>query len=283
MAPETDGSPGQNRIIQVGEPDEQANNLIVLRESAGALEVVGGIRGLAPEERIYSARFIGPKAYVVTFRETDPLYTFDLSNPEEPQVLGELKIPGFSTYLHPFGDDHLIGVGRDGDDDGRIFGVQLQLFDVADPTDPQRTHRVVIDQGDGWSSSEAEYDHRAFTFFARSNLLALPITLQDYNAPEGPYRHFSGMIVYRVSVDNGFEEVGRVSHSGLARDAYCERMVADGSVTEDECGWEYGWWTSMRRSVFADDWFYAILTVGVTVSPADAPADVAATVEISSY
>lgn len=273
--------PEMKRIQQVGDPDVQANNLFVLREQNGGLEVVSGIRGLAPEERIYSARFIGPKAYVVTFRETDPLFTFDLSDPENPQVLGELHIPGFSTYLHPFGDDHLIGVGRDGDETGRIFGVQLQLFDVSDPTDPRRTHRVVIDQGDGWSSSEAEYDHRAFMFYAPANVLALPISLEDWSQPDGQYRHFSGMILYRVSAESGFTEIGRVSHSGLAQRAYCERLIGE-DLTEDaaaeHCGWSYGWWTQMRRAMFADDWFYAISEVGITASPWRQPADVAATV-----
>ncbi|MEL7208403.1 MAG: beta-propeller domain-containing protein, partial [Actinomycetota bacterium] len=116
----------------------------VLEEQGNVLKVVGQVGGLGRGERIFSVRFMGETAYVVTFRQVDPLYTVDLSDPERPVVKGELKIPGFSDYLHPVGDDHLLGVGMDGDEDGRVEGAVISLFDVSDLTNPTRTAKLPL-------------------------------------------------------------------------------------------------------------------------------------------
>jgi hypothetical protein len=240
-----------------------ANNVYVLQDNdAGELALVGQVRGLAPNEQIFAVRFLGDRGYIVTFEQVDPLFTLDLSNPVSPRVEGELHITGVSTYLHPFGADHLIGIGREGTPEGRLLGLHLQLFDVSDMTAPTRLHQTLLSTGDGeWSYSQAEHDHHAFTFYAQQNLLAIPVTIESYGWDRPEYNHFSGVIVYRVSVENGFEELGRVSHSELAQSAYCDRT---GGYA---CGWEYGWWAWMQRSAFIEDYLYAFSNVGVTASP----------------
>ena len=154
------------------------NHVKVLRPQRGILEEIGTISGLGIDERIFAVRFMGPQAYVVTFRQIDPLYALDLSDPQNPKALGELKITGFSSYLHPVGDNLLLGIGQEADQDGSIEGLQISLFDTSDPTSPQRTHQLLLpdildlggaDSADSTrSSSFAEHDHRAFLFYQDS-------------------------------------------------------------------------------------------------------------------
>ena len=151
----------------------------VLGTNGGELAQLGQVGGLGKGEQIYSARFIGEKGYVVTYKQMDPLYTLDLSDPAAPKVMGELKIPGFSTYIHPFGDDHLLTIGRDTFDNGQWVeqnGVQLSIFDVSDLASPKQSHKTVI--GTSGTHSDALYDHKAFNFFAAKGILAVP--LQDW-------------------------------------------------------------------------------------------------------
>ena len=149
---------------------ESESVVTVLRpDGAGALAPVGEVRGLGVTEQIYAVRFMGPQAYVVTFRQTDPLYVVDLSDPTNPRVTGELKIPGYSAYLHPVGDGLLLGVGQDADLDGRTLGTQLSLFDVRDPANPQRLSTLTIG-----GSSEAEWDHRAFLYWPEDGTIVIP-------------------------------------------------------------------------------------------------------------
>ena len=112
----------------------------VLREQGGRLAQIGQVGGLGRGERIYAARFLGDVGYLVTFRQVDPLYTIDLSNPAAPKVAGELKITGYSAYLHPIGEDLLLGVGQEASEQGRRLGAQVSLFDVSDPASPKRLH-----------------------------------------------------------------------------------------------------------------------------------------------
>ncbi|MDN5358875.1 MAG: hypothetical protein PWP76_718 [Candidatus Diapherotrites archaeon] len=144
------------------------NNLYILD---GDLDVVGKIEGLEEGERIYAVRFMGEKAYVVTYKETDPLLVLDLSDPKTPRVLGELKIPGFSTYLHPIGDNHMIGVGRADD-----WKVKVSLFDVSDPENP--VEKDVYYLSETWS--DVIYDHHAFLWDAKHDLLILPAGTRYY-------------------------------------------------------------------------------------------------------
>jgi uncharacterized secreted protein with C-terminal beta-propeller domain len=160
------------------------------------------VGGLGKGERVYAVRFIGDKGYVVTFRQVDPLYTLDLSTPSRPAVLGELKIQGYSAYLHPLGDDLLLGVGQDATAEGRTLGTQLSLFDVADPRRPVRLRQHAL--GSSWS--EAEWDHHAFLWWGPSRLAVLPV-MANADKP------FAGAVGFRVS-RGGIDEVGRVAHAG---------------------------------------------------------------------
>jgi hypothetical protein len=132
---------------------------------------IGAVEGLGKGERIYSVRFVGPVGYVVTFRQTDPLYTVDLRNPAKPVVRGELKIPGYSAYLHPVGDTRLIGIGQDATDGGQVLGTQVSLFDVADLDDPTRVAKYTL----AGAYSEAEVDPHAFLYWPRTGLLVVPL------------------------------------------------------------------------------------------------------------
>ncbi len=143
----------------------------VLRPNGEDLDTIGSVGGLGKTEQIRSVRFIDGTAYVVTFRQTDPLYVIDLSDPANPVLDGELKIPGYSAYLHPVGDGLLLGVGQDATDEGRTLGTQLSLFDVSDPTNPQQIDTLKIG-----GSSEAEWDHKAFLFWPEDGTIVLPVS-----------------------------------------------------------------------------------------------------------
>ena len=128
--------------------------------------------GLGKGERIYAVRFLGDAGYVVTFRQVDPLYTLDLSRPGTPRVVGELKIPGYSAYLHPVGEDLLIGVGQDATAEGRQLGTQVSLFDVSNLASPARLDQRKLAAA---GSSEAEWDHHAFLWWAPAKLAVIPL------------------------------------------------------------------------------------------------------------
>jgi hypothetical protein len=186
--------------------DENESAVTVFREDAGRLVAVGRVGDLGRGERIYAVRFMGDTGYVVTFRQVDPLYTLDLSDPSQPRILGELKILGFSSYLHPVGEELLLGIGQDATEEGRVLGSQLSLFDIADLRKPARLHQKTIGPG----SSEAEYDHHAFLYWAPKQLTVLPV--QSYAAEPGDPVPFGGVIAYRVGRTAGIEELGRITH-----------------------------------------------------------------------
>jgi hypothetical protein len=143
----------------------------VLRAQDGKLAQVGSVGGLGKGERIYSVRLIGPRGYVVTFRQTDPLYSIDLSDPARPRVAGELKITGYSAHLQPVGDDRLIGIGQEADTRGFRQGLQVSLFDVSDPAQPKRIGRQVLPD----AGSEAELDPHALLWWPATQLLVVPV------------------------------------------------------------------------------------------------------------
>lgn len=189
---------------------ESYNNLYVLDSN---LELAGKIKGLAEGERIYSVRFVGEKAYVVTFKQIDPLFSIDLKDPYNPKVLGELKIPGFSNYLHPYSSDILIGFGKDTEDkDGRVItgGLKLSLFDVSS-NEPKELDSYII--GDSGSESIALYDHRAFLFSKDKNILAVPAVLREKTGDNSWGNvSFNGLLIFNI-VDNKFVLQGKLSHS----------------------------------------------------------------------
>lgn len=184
-----------------------------------AMQVKGKLEHLAEGERMYSARFMGNRAYLVTFEQVDPLFVIDLSSPSEPKLLGELKIPGFSNYLHPYDENHLIGLGQDtvASTSGGlplVKGVKLSLFDVTDPVNPEELHHLVL--GGKGSYSPASHDHKAFWFDKKRKLLGFPIEETDasreYSADEWPQRIFQGAQVFDVSLEKGFTKKGAVTH-----------------------------------------------------------------------
>ena len=200
-----------------GAGGESESYVTTLRPSGGALVQAGRVGGLGKGERVYSVRFVGDTGYVVTFRQVDPLYTLDLSQPERPRVLGELKIPGYSAYLHPIGEDLLLGVGQDADEDGRAQGTQLSIFDVSDLRKPTRLHTEHL--GRGWS--EAEHDHHAFLFWPRTGLVMIPFEQRA--------------VGFRVGRARGIDPLGRVEHDAqwpIRRSV----VVGDGVLTVSENG-----------------------------------------------
>jgi hypothetical protein len=174
----------------------------------GALAQVGQVGGLGEGQRIFGVRFVGTTGYVVTFRQIDPLYTLDLSKPDAPRVVGELEIPGYSAYLHPLGDELLLGIGQEADATGRTQGTQVSLFDVSDLAHPKRTQHVVYGNG----SSDAEFDPHAFLWWAPAKLAVLPLQVYDQSATGPTGTSFVGAVGLRVAAD-GIQEIGRVSHA----------------------------------------------------------------------
>lgn len=147
----------------------QSNSLLVLD---GELKQIGSITDVAPDERVYSVRFMGDIAYFVTFRQVDPLFSVDLSDPENPKIIGSLKIPGFSNYLYPYGDGKLFGIGQDADEDtGRTNGVKLSMFDVSNPADVTESAKLVL----GYSYSDALYSHKAILVEEDKNIIGFSV------------------------------------------------------------------------------------------------------------
>lgn len=161
------------------------NALFTLDES---LQVIGSLRDLAPGERVYSVRFDGPIGYFVTFRQVDPLFTVDLSDPKRPSILSALKIPGFSDYLHPYAEGLLFGLGQDVDEQsGQTTGLKLSMFDVSNPADVTEVSKETLSA----SWSEASSNHKAILVSAEKELIAFPSNtgyqVYGYTPEEGFY------------------------------------------------------------------------------------------------
>lgn len=200
-----------------GAPADSESAVYVLAQQDRELVVTGSVGGLGKGEQIHSVRFTGPVGYVVTFRQTDPLYTVDLRDPAAPAVLGELKITGYSAYLHPLNDGRLIGVGQEADPQGVTQGTQVSLFDVSDLSDPrlQAKHHVP------YGSSEAEFDPHAFLWWPADRLLVLP--LHDY-------RDGSAEVLLLRVAETGFTELGRISHTERSGPASIRRSLVIGDT-----------------------------------------------------
>ena len=197
----------------------RANAVYVLDEQ---LNIVGGLDQIAPDESIFSARFIGDRLYLVTFQQIDPFFVIDLSS-DKPKILGELKIPGFSNYLHPYDEEHIIGVGRDTKEieNGRVqqLGIKIALFNVADVNNPKVVDYIVI--GDSSTHSEALHNHKAFFFDKTKEILSIPVSADTKSldeissskmfAPE--YSRWSGFYVFDVDKSNGINVKGTITHS----------------------------------------------------------------------
>jgi len=245
--------------------DSSRNNVYVLDED---MEITGKLEDLAPGESIYSARFMGERCYLVTFRKIDPLFVIDLSDPKNPEVLGKLKIPGYSDYLHPYDENHLIGIGKETveskvGDFSWYQGVKISLFDVSDVSKPKEIAKYEI--GDRGTDSYALSDHKAFLFSKSKDLLVIPILLAEideekYPGGVSPSQHgdyvWQGAYVFKLTVDDGFELKGRVTHS----DAY--EFIKSGWYYHDSP-------TSVKRSLYMDDVLYTISNKKVKMNDLD--------------
>ncbi len=288
---------------------DSMNQVYVLQQQDETLSVVGSVGGLAPRETIQSARFIGDRGYVVTFEQIDPLFTLDLSDPTNPRVMGELKVPGFSTFLVPMDQDHILAVGQYiPEENFGSRGVQLSIFDVTDFSNPTLLHNVILGEDTG-AYSEALFNPKAFTYFAEEGLVALPLSIfdqpiffepgedfdvdfdendlddsvmiapvlegdgdattaqvvdetppsdepsSDIVSPEENVNDegFDGLVVFSVSVQDGFSELGRLS------------------TRFEDAGFFFN---SFTRGIFIDDSVYAVTDVGVREALVEDPATV---------
>jgi len=236
------------------------NHIYVLDEN---LNIVGRVEDLAPGEKIYSVRFIGKRAYMVTFKKVDPLFVIDLSDPINPKVLGKLKIPGYSDYLHPYDESHIIGIGKEaveaseeevGSRDLNFAwyqGVKISLFDVSDVEHPKEVSKFNI--GDRGTDSQALSDHKAFLFSRDKNLLIIPILLAEIDESKYPngveantYGDYvwQGAYVFELTLDKGFVLKGKISHD-----------TADAML---KSGYYYSSPYSVKRSLYIDSIVYTV-------------------------
>ena len=192
------------------------NHVYCLSEQDSVLNIIGRLEDLAEGERLYAARFIADKGFLVTFVEIDPLFTLDLSDPANPLVAGELKVPGYSTYIHQIGEDRLLTIGKNVvAENNNVWyqGLQLSLFDISNFANPELIAFEKI--GDRGTDSEALFNHKAFTFRPSDNRLALPVTLYEHLSPasaawEYGTPTFYGLYVYQITNENRFEYTGRI-------------------------------------------------------------------------
>ena len=234
---------------------------------------LGHIGEIAPDERIWSARFVGDRAYLVTFETIDPLWVIDLSDPTNPTILGELEVPGVSTYIHPVDENTLLTIGIGPGEDGLGLDwsmTQISLFDVSDPTNPTLADSLPLSPaytdencddvrtcGWSWSWSEATYEHKAFTYWAPENLLAVPLSTYRYTYDvDGGYgyEYVSMLKLVKVDAENlSLSEHGEVDHSPFYNN------------DDSDVHWWFSYSTNIRRSIFMGDYIYAFSALGVTI------------------
>jgi len=245
---------------------DDGTNVYVLDE---ALELTGKLEKIAPGETMHSARFMGDRGYLVTFKKIDPFFVIDLTYPQEPKILGELKIPGYSDYLHPYDEDHIIGIGKNTVDMGSFAwfqGVKMSLFDVTDVENPKEVSNYSI--GDRGTNSIALNDHKAFLFSRSKDLLIIPILLAEIDesryggyVPPSAYGEYvyQGAYVFSLTLDEGFELKGRITH-----------------VTDDEDLKDY-WYDAesyVKRSLYIENNIYTVSEKTVKINNMDTMAEV---------
>lgn len=192
--------------------DTSLNHLYILDEN---LNIVGSVEDLAKGERIYSARFLGDKVYMVTFRQVDPLYVIDAENPENPEVLGYLKVTGYSSYLHPYDETHIIGIGMEASEEGRVQGLKIALFDVSDFENPKEASKFDLSNKlpgkYSYSHSDALYDHKAFLFSRDKGILVIPVSISSYSEDYSTSDYWQGAYVFNINSES-IDYKGRISH-----------------------------------------------------------------------
>jgi hypothetical protein len=244
----------------------ERNGIYVFHLTGDGLALAGALEDIALNETIYAARMMGPRGYLVTYEQTDPLFTVDLSDPEHPTMVGELQMPGFSTYLHPMDDNHLLAIGQGGTDWGADGTMVVSMFDVSDFAEPDLLWQYDF----GYSYSEAQYNHHAFFFDAERHLLAVPVVTtywgdddtwgddddtwggdDDQTEPAGDDGYFSGVVVLRATAASGFAELAAIDHSQMQ--------------PEDGGGYYYGV-SQPRRTVRIGEYLFTISDVGLIVT-----------------
>ncbi|WP_156324613.1 beta-propeller domain-containing protein [Bacillus sp. FJAT-27245] len=236
------------------ENSPSSNALYILDEN---LKPAGKLESLARGERIYSARFMGDRIYMVTFKETDPLFVIEASNPAKPKVLGELKIPGFSNYLHPYDENHLIGFGQDtkivaakeAGAQPRILtdGVKISLFDVSDMSNPKEKFTEII--GGRGTHSPLNHDHKALLFNKDKGLFAFPISVYQNNKANeyDQIFEYQGAYVYRIDPEKGFTLQSKITHMDSEKPSIYE-----------------GYETEIKRLLYIGDTLFALSSGKIT-------------------
>jgi inhibitor of cysteine peptidase len=200
--------------------NNSTNNLYIYDDN---LSLIGKVEGLAKGESIQSARFVGERIYFVTFRQIDPFFVVDASDPENPEVLGELKIPGYSSYLHPYDENHVIGFGFEGDDEGMIKGFKMALYNVENPSKPvEKFKTTLLYEEMGYTHSEVTYNHKALLFSKEKNIIAFPLMTSGYEQQiveedgqaviKQVYAYRQNYRVYGLDLEHGFELKANISH-----------------------------------------------------------------------
>ncbi|MBD3107151.1 beta-propeller domain-containing protein [Bacillus sp. AGMB 02131] len=233
---------GNFRIATTIQEKQLTNSLSVLDEN---MQIIGELNGLAKDERIYSVRYMGDKAYIVTFKEVDPLFVIDTSDPAKPAVLGELKVPGYSNYLHFHDENHLIGFGFDTKlidrGNGESFvenkGMKISLFDISDFHHPKEKDSVII--GGAGTSSDLIHDHKALFQQKDKHLYGFPISVYESSEPFHHKFIMNGALIYEITPENGIKLKATIKNDG---------------DKEEEIDWE----NSIRRMIYIDDEIYTI-------------------------
>ncbi|MEK6816359.1 MAG: beta-propeller domain-containing protein, partial [Nanoarchaeota archaeon] len=195
---------------------EQMNSIYTLDAD---LKVIDSLTGLAEGEQIFSTRFIGDRLYMVTFRQVDPFFVIDLSNPADIKELGKLKIPGFSRYLHTYDDNTIIGIGRDATEEGRTKGLKISLFDVTDVANPKEVAKYVSEED--YAQSTAEYEHKAFLFSKEKSLLVIPVYSYDY---KDKGKSYNGALVFDINRE-AIKVKGLIDHSKASQSQWYSPSV----------------------------------------------------------
>lgn len=262
--------------LRVALYDNNGSKVVVFNKN---LEKIGETSYLAKGEKMYSSRFIGNKAYLVTYKTIDPLYVIDLSNPSVPTVLGELKIPGYSTYLHPYDENHLIGIGMETEEkinrnsSGKVIstsavitGMKMALFDVSDVNNPKQISSTVI--GDKRTTSAILTNHKALLFSKEKELLAIPVNNYDedfeitnssesYSSIISSYTNYNksyiseGYLVYNINLEDGFKLKGSITHDYT------------------KSNYSYSTKTNLLRGLYIEDNLYTISESTIKVNKLD--------------
>ena len=270
---------GQWNRWWMDDPEPMSSSIITLvrgvdpKTDQPILQEYGRLDGIAETERIWSARFVEDRAYLVTFRNIDPLWTIDLSDAMNPTILGELKVPGVSTYIHPINEDMLltIGMGPAGEDGLGLdwSNTRLSTFDISNITDPQEASVLSLSPVDNpeegrwtWAYSEAMYEHKAFQYWGPKEMLAVPLSTYRWvdDSTNGEYswhyEYVSKAILVNVNESTGDMLIhGEINHSSL--------------VNSEESNYWWGGEQNIRRTIFMGDFIYAISGAGITVHNLD--------------